>query len=112
MALIKQVEIKKYKTTASYWKVGMFSIDTNLKETCFSFNLYMEKTEEKDAFIDTYTVTDLMGLEDKTLYNKYFGDNGSAYKDWQTACYEYAKEHVEFFKDAVDDPEELLRRAK
>lgn len=112
MALIKEKVIKNYGINASYWKVGMMSIDTNLKDVVFSLNLYVNKdlSREENTFIDTYTVSDLMGLEDKTLYNKYFGeDNGKNYKDWQTACYHFAKENVEFFMDAIDDEEELLR---
>ena len=109
MALIKEKETK-FKVKADYWKVGMMTIDTNMKEVNFSLNLYFDKesANTKDAFLETYSVTELMGIEDKTMYNKYFGeDKGKTYKDWQTACYMYVKENVEFFKDAVDDEEEI-----
>lgn len=115
MALIKEKQVKNFGVTASYWKVGMFTIDTNSKEINFSLNLYVSKemASEKDSFIDTYSVTMLMGEEDKTLYNKYFAeDRGEHYKDWQTACYMFAKENVEFFKDAEDDEEYILETSK
>lgn len=110
MALIREQTIPIYGITAGYWKVGMFTIDTNMKEVSFSLNLYINKeiAKEPNTFINTYCVSDLMGLEDKTLYNKYFAkDKGNTYKDWQTACYMYAKENVEFFMDAVDDEDEV-----
>ena len=114
MALIKEKETK-FKVKASYWKVGMLTIDTNMQEVNFSINLYLNKesAKEKDTFLETYSVTELMGIEDKTMYNKYFGeDKGKTYKDWQTACYMYVKENVEFFKDAVDDEEEIALQNK
>lgn len=103
MALIKEV-----KTTigvnATYWRVGLCSIDTREKEACFSVKGYVVKGAETP--IDEYNVTDLMGLEDKALYEEYFGVGNRNFKDWQTACYEYAKAHVPFFDGAVDDEDE------
>lgn len=114
MALLKEVTTK-FRVKASYWKVGMLTIDTNLKEVSFSLNLYFNKesAEDQDTFLDTFSVTDLMGVSDKTMYNKYFGeDKGEHYKDWQTACYNYVKDNVPFFKDAKDDPEEIALLTK
>lgn len=107
MALIK-VKETKFGISASYWRVETCVINNRLKEASFVLGLYIDKSGQ-ESFED-YFVTDLMGQEDKTLYEKYFNDIGKTYKDWQTACYMYAKEHVEFFKDAVDDPEELALR--
>lgn len=111
MALIKEHETK-FEIVASYWKLGSFCIDTVRKEASFVFYLYTRKGARE--FIDSYCSSELVIAEDKTLYDEYFGENnGQAYKNWQTACYEYAKKHIEFFKDAVDDEEEIrdkLRR--
>lgn len=102
MALIKESINEDLGVVVEYWKVGVFCIDTKLEECSFSLDGYVKKGAKKS--IETISVGDLMGLEDKTLYNKYFAqDRGKTYKDWQTACYMYAKEHVEFFKDAKDD---------
>lgn len=101
MGLIKEV-MTKYDVPASYWKVGMFTIDTNLQEVNFTLNLYFKKGAKE--FIDSYCISDLMGTEDKTMYNVYFAqDRGRTYKDWQTACYRYIKEQMPFFNDAIDD---------
>lgn len=105
MALIKEVYLENLGVSASYWKVRYFTIDTKAQEVNFTLELYFKKGV-KDG-LDSKCISDLMGLEDKTLYNKYFAeDKGENYKDWQTACYMYAKENVPFFKDAIDDPEE------
>lgn len=108
MALIKDFETP-FKVTASYWKVGAMSIDTNLKDAHFTMSLYVDKAagKEKDAFLSTQTICDLMGPGDKTLFDKYFLDDTIG---WQKACYEYAKNHVPFFMDAKDDPDEQLKQ--
>lgn len=110
MALIKEVPIKNYGIVASYWKVGMLCVDTNMQEASFALNLYVNKTDEPNSFIDSFTVSDMMNTDDKTLYNEYFGKGcGTRYKDWQTACYEYVKTYVPEFVDAIDDPEEVAK---
>ena len=103
MALIKEKNTV-YGIKASYWKLGSFCIDTVRKEASFIFHLYAEKGAKQ--YLESICIDDLVINEDKTLYNKYFEDRGQTYKDLQTACYMYVKEHIEFFKDAVDDPEE------
>lgn len=105
MALIKNKIIENYGIEAGYWKVGMFTVDTNAREVSFSFNLYVskDKAREVNKFIYSINVSDLMCVEDKTLYNKYFAK--ATYKDWQTACYMYAKDNIDYFKDAIDDLE-------
>lgn len=109
MALIKDKE--KFGVLFSYWKVSMFTANTDMQEVNFSLNLYLNK--DATEFVDTYCVDNLMGVDDKTLYNKYFAnDRGETYKDWQTACYMYAKENIEFFKDAVDDIDENIEETK
>ena len=105
MALIKEKDTT-FGVKASYWKIGLMVVNTMEKEVSFTLKLLVNKAATSP--IDEYVVADLMGLEDKTLYNKYFAeDKGKTYKDWQTACYMYAKAHVKFFKDAVDDPDEI-----
>lgn len=100
MALIKEQQTK-FGMPAAYWRVSVLTVDTRLKEANFALDLYLNK--EAEVSFDTICVCDLMGQEDKAMYNKYFGLNNGDYKDWQTACYMYAKENVEFFKDAKDD---------
>lgn len=98
MALLKN-KTTDFGVEANYWKVSMVSIDRNLKEASFSLNLYKQRGD--DLFFETYTVTDLMGIEDKTNYEKYF--ESTEYTDIYNACYNYAKNEIEFFKDAVSD---------
>ena len=106
MALIKEIEINEYGISASYWKVRYFTIDTKAEEVNFTLELLAKKGAKEG--LKTFCVSELMGIEDKTMYNKYFAeDKGKTYKDWQTACYMYVKENIEFFKDAVDDEEEI-----
>lgn len=104
MAMIKEI-VSIDGFSAEYWKLGMFRIDRNLKEVSFSFNLFYTKEDSIDnvnGFKDSYCCSSLMGKQDKTLYNEYF-ENPTKYPDWKKACYEYAMNHEEFFKDAVSD---------
>lgn len=98
MAFIKEKETD-FGITANYWRLSMISIDRDMKEASFSFNLYFKKGAKQ--FIESYVVSDFMGLEDKTLYNEYF--ESGKYPNLYTMCYEYAKKYVDFFKDAISD---------
>lgn len=100
MALIKAT-LTDFGITADYWKVDSFCVDATRKEASFILNLYINSTSTK--YLDSKCIDDFMIMEDKTLFDKYFNDKGKNYRDWQTACYEYVKNHVEFFKDAVSD---------
>lgn len=106
MALIKKKKTN-YGIEASYWRLDVATISPKSKEANFTVGLYFDK--DADMAVDSYLMCDLMGsTKDEELYNKYFGeDKGRTYKDWQTACYEYLKDNIDFFKDAVDDPEEM-----
>lgn len=95
MAFIKEKETD-FGLTANYWKLAMITIDRNMKEASFSFNLYFKKDAKQ--FIDTYIVSDFMGNPDKTLYEEYF--ESDKYPHIFIACHDYAKKYVEFFKDA------------
>jgi len=95
MALIKE-KTTSFGMTASYWRVGMISIDRNMKEASYSLILYFDR--DADEFIETYAVS-LLGVEDKTEYEQYFSN--SNYINITTACYEHAKT-TEFFKNAID----------
>lgn len=106
MALIKETHLEDLGITASYWRVKYLSLDADGEEGSFSIGLYARKGLKKP--LKTICITEMMGNSDKTLYNKYFRDLGKTYKDWQTACYMFAKENIDFFKDALDDPEEVL----
>ncbi len=109
MALIKEFETPQY-AIGSYWKVSGICIDKNFEIANFALYLYKSKeVSDKDpiAYMYCWGVNELMSMDDKTLFNKYFRDKGQIYKDIDTACYMYAKEHVEFFKDAVDDDDEI-----
>ena len=106
MALIKECKTE-YGINASYWRLDCATICPKSKEVNFSLGLYADKNGNTP--FQTFLMSDLMGsTKDVDVYNKYFGeDKGKTYKDWQTACYMYVKENVEFFKDAEDDAEEL-----
>lgn len=100
MALIKE-KLTRFGIPASYWKVDMITIDRRMQEASFCINLYFNK-DAKD-YIDTHIVTVMMGNPDKTLFNQYFGEDVNGYPDIYTTCYEFAKNHEDFFKDAIDD---------
>lgn len=85
-------KMTQFGIPAKYWKLGMITIDRNLKEASYSLNLYI--SPEAPNFIDGYTVS-LLGMEDKTQYNEYF--EGNKYGNIYAACYEHAKNHEEFF---------------
>ncbi|HAK44056.1 MAG TPA: hypothetical protein DCM59_16905 [Clostridium sp.] len=97
MALIKN-KVTRFGIEAGYWKVSMISIDRHMKEAAYSLHLYLKKGASD--FIESYTVS-LLGMEDKSMYLEYF--EGDKYPNIYTACYEHAKTHEEFFKDAFSD---------
>ena len=106
MALQKNV-VTNTGITADYWKLGMITIDRNLKEFNFSLNLYISKelASKENSFIDTKTFTSVKydGHEktnDTTTYDKYIGNNEDVNIIKQ--CYECAKDMDDFFQDAVD----------
>lgn len=110
MALIKEKQLDN-GAVVSYWRVDMIAINKSRESANFALMGYHSKeVAERDGnlFLDCIGVSELMATEDKTMFNKYFRDKGSHYKDIDTACYMYAKEHVEFFKDAVDDEEYVM----
>lgn len=96
MALIKE-ERTKIGITASYWRVGMISIDRHRKEASYSLNLFFDRDAEE--FLETHSVS-LLGIEDKTQYDEYFA--GSEFDNIVQACYEHAKAKVDYFKTAID----------
>lgn len=106
MALIKN-KMTEYGVEAEYWRISRFTVDTVHKEVFFTLALYLNKTSYKE--LDEYTFASTI-LDKETFeadYNKYFRkDKGRAYKDIYTACYMYAKDNIEYFKDASDDEEE------
>lgn len=112
MGLIKPHETE-IGVTASYWKLGSFTIDTVRKEASFIFHLYIDKGASKpieSLCIDDFITKSWSDIDSDVYANArfdyYFNNKGKNFKDWQTACYVYAKEFVPFFADAVDDPDE------
>lgn len=101
MALIKK-KLTDMGIEADYWKVHMISIDRHMQNGSFSISLYGKKGAKQ--FIETHTVPIMDSVTD---YIECFETCG--YKDIQTSCYAYAKKHIDFFKDAIDDEEENLR---
>lgn len=99
MALIKEKKTD-FGIIASYWRLDIVTINREMQEASFALNLYLNKDSKR--FIETYIITSLMGKEDKTLYNEYF-ESCDKYTDIYNACYEYAKVHEEYFKDAISD---------
>ena len=102
MALIKET-MTDFGISASYWKVTRISIDTVNREVSFSLFLYTDKNNQsRELDIYTFASATLDDFEDS--YNNYFrNDHGEKYKDIYTACYEYCKDNIEFFKDAISD---------
>lgn len=91
---IIKIESLNLEVEAKCWKLGFTSIDDTNKKMSFTLNLYQD--ENSKDFIESYTVTDLMQLEDKSIFDSYFNSD----IDRKTACYQYALDNVEFFKDA------------
>ena len=114
MALIKKV-MTEYGIEADYWKIIRFTIDTEGKEVWFTLGLYRSEnigTKHLDEYVFASPMLCEQQLDFKDDYNNYFrADKGVKYKDFMTACYEYAKDKIEFFKDAVDDEEEIKEKA-
>ena len=104
MALIKS-KMTDYGIEASYWKISRVAIDTIKREVSFTLNLYVSK-ENQSKELDDYTFGSVLldKIEFDQQYEKYFRlDKGESYKDIYTACYEYAKDNIEYFGDAKDD---------
>ncbi len=96
MALIKE-KMAQFGIPASYWRVGMISIDRHRKEASYSLNLFFDRDAEE--FLETKAVS-LLGIKDKTQYDEYFA--GSEFDNIVQACYEHAKAKVNYFKTAID----------
>lgn len=108
MGLIKEKALEN-GAVVSYWRVDMISLDKGRGQITFALLGYCSKeiaVNNSQMFLDCASVGDFFEGENRELFNYYFRDCGANFKDIDTACYEYAKEHVEFFKDAVDDEEE------
>lgn len=105
MALIKK-KLTEYGIEAEYWKLSRFTVDTIRKEVFFTLNLYLNAENSQGRELGDYTFASTL-LDSEVFeeqYNVYFReDRGEKYKDIYTACYMYAKDNIEFFKDAVDD---------
>ena len=112
MALIKNIQTE-YGIEAGYWKISRISIDTIKKEISFTLNLYIDKEHQQKELGEMVFASAILTQEEfKPQYDKYFRkDEGENYKDIYTACYMYAKDNMEFFKDAEDDKEEMLKEA-
>lgn len=109
MALIKKVETD-YGIIADYWKVSRISLDIIKNEISFTLNLYLNKKSKQELGDYTFVSSILNKEEFEPLYEKYFKqDREENYKDIYTACYKFSKENIDFFKDALDDEEELIK---
>lgn len=110
MGLIKKT-MSDYGIEGEYWKISRFTIDTIHKEVFFTLNLYRTKMEDaKELGEYIFSSPSLVEFDiDFTddYYNYFIGDKGKKYKDFLTACYCYAKDKIEYFKDAIDDEEEV-----
>ena len=105
MALIKSKETE-YGVMGEYWKISRFTVDTVNKEVFISFYLYINKEKADKNHLEDYTFSSPILKQEEWIpkYNHYFReDRGENYKDYLTACYEYAKDNIDFFKDAKDD---------
>ena len=98
----------EFGISASYWKLTRVSIDTAKKEISFSLFLYVDK-ENQHRELDEYCFTSFLVEDFEPQWDEYFRkDRGEKYKDIYTACYQFAKNNIEFFNDAVNDEEEQL----
>ena len=89
-----KIESLNLEVEAKLWKLGFTSFDDIEKKMSFTLHLYKDANSEQ--FIESYTVTDLMTNDDKYIFDLYFNSE----LDRKTACYKYAIDCVEFFKDA------------
>lgn len=97
MALIKN-EMTKYGVAGEYWKMGCFTFDRLKFEGAYSLMLFLNK--EAESYIECKTVP-LNGPEHIHRVKTILG----AGSDIVHACYEDAKQHDEYFRGALDDPE-------
>lgn len=102
MALIKS-KMTGFGIEAEYWKVTMISVDRDRKELSLSLNLYLAKGANQFLESIGITLNELEPEERIARYNQYFEND--YYPNLYTACYQYAKDFVPFFVDAVSDVE-------
>lgn len=99
MALNK-TEMTEYGVEASYWKIGMVSVDRINNVGSVSIMLYKDRTQSKTNpkkfFIDKVCYFD-----DKVFPSVF--ENMTV--DLYSMLYEYIKTNEEYFKDATDDLE-------
>lgn len=102
MALIKPY-MTEFGIEASYWKVTMITLNYDKERIEINFSLNLFVNSEAKKFLYSHNVVDLMGGQhpEKLTFFLELSDSLNI----RRACYEYAKEHVDFFKDAMDDPE-------
>lgn len=101
MALIK--ENLDYGFKANYWRIINVSIDILSNTAMVSIALYTNKEAQKSLEVRTvnaYNDTFLKYFSKRNIIN---------YKDLYEASYFFLKENDEYFKEAKDDNEELLR---
>lgn len=94
---IIKIDSLNIEVEAKYWRIGSISLNDYNKEISFTFNLF--SSQDSTNFIESYCITELIGLEDESLFDKYF--NSDVYPDIRTACYNFAIDNVEFFNGAI-----------
>ena len=102
MALIKKND--DFGFSADYWRVINISIDLISRTGMVFLGLYYDKDTKRH--IDTRVIS-VYGED----FDKYFSkDNILNFSDLYEAGYICTKENLEYFKDAEDDEDELMKR--
>ena len=128
MALIK--ENNDYGFVANYWRIDNIAICRGNKECFVVINLYANKEAKKNIDTRQYIISnhekvtttyneetgeEIISKElinDFDEYVEYFLQDEVEYRDVYNSCYEYLKNKIDFFSDAEDDEEEIIREQK
>ena len=128
MALIK--ENNDYGFTVNYWRIDNIAIDRINKQCFVVIDLYANKEAKKNIDTQQYIISnhekvattydretgeEIVSREminDFDEYIEYFLQGENEYKDIYNSCYEYLKNKIDFFSDAEDDEEEMIREQK
>ena len=97
---LKKEKLTEFGVKGYYWKLSRFTIDTIGKEVFFTLNLYLDENHTEDRDLEDYTFSSVIEEDFTEKYNEYF--TGDKYNNFFTACYMYAKDNIEYFKDAED----------
>lgn len=100
MALIK--ENNDFGIPLSYWKITGINVDRRNNIALIYIDLFAKKGADRGISMRSFYITD-------ENFDKYFSAN-LGFDDIYQAGYESIKMCDEYFKDAEDDEDELMKR--